>query len=279
MKPKKRSLIVGNTKLVTARTSDDVSVMQAYLSMRIMKNFITDRFGVVKKGKRATPNDFRELLDSVGVIFAGDLNRLPTDELYKFFSQGSLSPEYIKKTFGRKVPDRPVAHEFHGLKSAYSAALGKEPILTSRLGCLDYIWFSGTSLLPRSVLPTPMSMSNSGISVSNPSDHVPLKATFSFIDPGPAAAENAFSPENRPAPVADPVGQSVQLLMKKAAATEPKPQPKDPNYVPTPRRPVKTFFDRKETKRLAQRRDADDEADNQQDTMTPPPLPTRSFKK
>jgi hypothetical protein len=259
MKPKKRSLVIGNTKLITGRT-EDVSFMQGYLALRIMKNFILERFGVQRKRNRDEEPDLSEILDSVGVVLAGDLNRYPNDALYQFFSKGGIDKDTVAAAFGRKIPDRPLTHDFQGLRSAYEAATGSEPILTTKTGCLDYIWFTSSSLLPRSVLSTPTSLPRE-VTAANPSDHVPLKATFSFIDPGPATSEKIFDPSKRPAPIIDPVAATVQSYMKKEAASSGSPRRDAAVAQNAPiRRPVvtTTFFDRKKLTQLNRRVDADD---------------------
>lgn len=233
--------------------------MQSFLALRVMQNFISQRMGLEKRGHVDSRDAFAELLESVGVVLAGDFNRSPTDTLYRFLSEGQLAEEPLRAAFGRKIPDHAWQHPFPGLQSAYKAALGSEPVLTTPTGCLDYIWFSGSSLLPRSVLQTPTVWQRS----TTLSDHAPLMASFSFLDPGPAKAERAFKFENRPAPVVNPVAQAVQNVIKVAAKDEERFAKSRARGGLT----VSEFFTRKEAIKINQRTDADD-------FVKPPPRQT-----
>jgi len=119
----------------------------------------------------------RELGEEETILFTGDFNSLPTMEPYLLASQGGLTEGQLKDLEGKGTAALGeatgplvdcLANEYQQpggrtLGSAYLAVKGSEPRLTNfddydgehpADWCLDYIWFSTSSLKPVAVLDT-----------------------------------------------------------------------------------------------------------------------------
>jgi len=137
------------------------------------------------------------------VIFAGDFNSLPTMEPYLIASQDGLSEAELKDledkgSAGLGEAVGPIvgclSNEYQqpggpALGSAYLTVKGSEPLLTNYDDydgnhpadwCLDYIWFSTNTLKPVAVLDTVGVPTGRLPDSTFPSDHLSIKASFTF---------------------------------------------------------------------------------------------------
>ena len=136
------------------------------------------------------------LLENEALLICGDFNSMPGSGVYDFMSHGLLlagHPDLIPKdpAIAPIFPPAGISHDL-ALSSTFVSVNGAEPALTNLKGppenfmaCLDYIWHN-QHLKPVSVMPVPsftdMSQENGNLLNSkNPSDHLPLGASFMFL--------------------------------------------------------------------------------------------------
>lgn len=135
-------------------------------------------------------------------IITGDFNIKPENPIYDFLSKASLTSDPMLNAvpeIGCVFPASGINHTLQ-LRSAYAAFTGAEPgttnvkgiergsTATRFTGCLDYIWFS-PHLRVTGVRPVPSlsesQRENGGLPNSfQPSDHLPIGASFAFADTG-----------------------------------------------------------------------------------------------
>jgi len=146
----------------------------------------------------------RELAGIKGaLVFAGDFNSVPDMEPYIMVTQGGLGDEQInglERKGSVKLGEEGslvtcLREEYRGvgesekLASSYLKIQGEEPRLTNYDNydgehpadwCLDYIWYSPSSLQPMAVLQTVGIPQGWLPDKTLPSDHLSLRTTFIF---------------------------------------------------------------------------------------------------
>lgn len=169
-----KELLLINTHIICNYQNTDVQLAQVYaLTQELQSN---------------------PALSRLPLIISGDFNVLPDSPVYRFLDKGRLAssePVLNPKEEGvpRVFPDEGISCGALGLQSAYKAGQGREPETTNVkpdfTGCLDYIWFS-RQLRVATVSPLPslaeLRSENGGLpSSTNPSDHIPIAAHFTFL--------------------------------------------------------------------------------------------------
>lgn len=125
-------------------------------------------------------------------ILAGDFNSTPDSSVYNLITKGIIPTFPLSKVYSKlpSLKDRYYAP----LTSAYAFVQGKEPKFTNFgwskdapkafKDTIDYI-FSSSGFIPIRVMPTDVDLKAGTESLPNeeePSDHLPLRATFSFVE-------------------------------------------------------------------------------------------------
>ena len=132
-------------------------------------------------------------------IFAGDFNVAPHMPTYSFLAKGQLTDSetsVVKNAATVLFDGKPLfealenlySHPYSSLSSSYSEVRSQEPNMTSyddnegeRPYCLDYIWYNKDKLKVNCVLDTILQPTSRIPNRIFPSDHLSIKATFSFF--------------------------------------------------------------------------------------------------
>jgi mRNA deadenylase 3'-5' endonuclease subunit Ccr4 len=171
-----KELLVVSTHIVCCPQDPDIQFAQVYALTQALRR--------------------RMATDGVPVVLCGDFNAQPDDAIYRFLQYGALSGDESILAAHNGVESIFPREDNGGLFSGLdltSAYFGREPPVTNIdvqkdfRGCLDYIFVSRTALEVTGLRPIPsmstLEVEGGGLpNTENPSDHIPIGATFRFLE-------------------------------------------------------------------------------------------------
>eukprot|EP01126_Amoeba_proteus_P046029 TRINITY_DN5181_c0_g1_i1.p1 TRINITY_DN5181_c0_g1~~TRINITY_DN5181_c0_g1_i1.p1 ORF type:complete len:258 (-),score=55.22 TRINITY_DN5181_c0_g1_i1:64-837(-) len=161
--------LLANTHLYYNVDHPSIQLGQTKVVLDTIKRFLMDNF-----------------LKNIPIFLCGDFNSTPSSVVYKLLSTGEASSRHPSALHhGQPICSDEIISNDLSLASLYGSTIS-EPLATTSILTVDYIWYSTGRIIPTKVLQLPTRKELRSLpTLFLPSDHVSLVGEFLLLPPEP----------------------------------------------------------------------------------------------